>query len=1042
MTVLFADLAGFTPFSEKAGEEAAFRLIERVATLVTESVRAYGGVVKSFTGDGAMAVFGAPSALEDAPLRACKSALLIQQGLGEGARGIELEFGIEPSLRIGIGTGAAILGTVPTGEGTGAAVLGDAVNLAARLERRAAPGTILLSESTYLLVRGQVEVEAIGEQTLRGKSEPQRAYRLKAVRSDTTRFDVARQRGLTPLVGRAQELAGLEAALRESRSAVRVVDLVGEAGLGKSRLLHEFRLELGRQRCVVLAGNCTLEGKDAAFRPFTEVIRRSFGVEEGAAPDVAAGRLESGLRSLQLDSPQNLGLLLNVLGYRVPGGILENMDPTILGSRTQELLRRLMEARSKRSVVVLIIEDLHWIDRLSADLLARLVGGSSAAPFLVVHSRRPEYEPAWRGQPNVTALRLGPLDPAGIQRIVESRLGVEGLSEAFARLLVGTAEGNPLFAEEIATFLLERGVVTLSRDGAAYDPRGSVALPSSLRSLLTARVDRLDAAERELLQVASVIGREFEPALLGTASGVPSDRVASHLDRIRSLDLVYPDARTGRWWFKHALVREVVYESILAVRRTALHLQVAREIERGAGDHPNVFAAALAYHYGRSPDRRRAFQWLAIAGRKSLDLYALEEAEEYYRLAFEILHGDPSCAEDSAAAEAMLDTVEIAYQKSDFVGILRLAEAHLPRLETFGDTPQLSAVLFFLCNALTNRCQPRDAEPIARRSLAIAERCGDARAIGRAWEALLYITTNLSRTPLEESERMGEEALRFSAAAHDDYNINWAHQGIAWDYAHRGLINEVQEWSERLIRSGEERDDPRALALAHWTLSWANIVVGWNDEAIAHARTCIASALTPFDQTLGLVAEASAEIFRGATPEGLARLQQLRRRTEKNGWLIVDAAMDIAEGVGLAVTGDIQGGIRLLRTSIAVRDQEGLRTIAAWSRIALAEVYLEILTGTQRPPVMVLLRNLPTLLAAKLVGARRARLLLEEASTHDQLSPRGAIRARIEMDLGVLDKLDGKYLEAKRHLGDARVSAALQKATPLVARIDAALATL
>ena len=499
VTVLFADMVGFTSFSERSGEEAAFALMRSLWRLMADSVREHGGVVQDFTGDGIMAVFGAPVALEDAPLRACRAALAILQRLKVAEPGLEAKHGFRPQMRIGLNTGAAVVGKMEEGDGSRGAVLGDTVNFAARLQSIAEPNSVFISEATHHSVQGLVETSFAGERTIKGKSNPQQVYQLEAVRQGITRFEAALSRGLSTFVGREGELAVLERSLDEARSQLAVVDVVGEPGIGKSRLLHQFRQRIGRDRAFVLAGSCSPEGQQTPFLPFIEVVRGWFRISAGEAEKDVAHKLEIGLTTLGLSSTRNRGLLLNVLGLEVRDGALIGLDGLLIGLRTRELLQQLLEARCGLSpTVVMMLEDLHWIDSASEELLCKIVNSEVKLRLLLLTTRRPDHMPSGLDQPVVTKLSLEPLPVGDIRHLVQARLGVETLPETLARWVSEKAEGNPLFAEEIAGFLIERGILRTA-EMPEFDSDGlAAALPATVQSLLTARVDRLAPRDRAL----------------------------------------------------------------------------------------------------------------------------------------------------------------------------------------------------------------------------------------------------------------------------------------------------------------------------------------------------------------------------------------------------------------------------------------------------------------------------------------------------------------------------------------------------------------
>jgi class 3 adenylate cyclase len=349
VTVLFADLVGFTSFSERSGEEAAYTLMRSLSKLMDDAVHEQGGSVQSFTGDGIMAVFGAPVAFEDAPLRACRTALSILQRLKTNGADLKAKHGVQPQLRIGLNTGAAVVGKVQEGKDAGVTVLGDAVNFAARLQTLAEPNSVVMSDATHRLVQGMVEESFAGEHTIKGKAEPQKVYRLDAIRHGATRFEAAVSRGLSVFVGRERELEVLERGLANARSQLCVIDLAAEPGMGKSRLLYEFRQRSGKDGVPVLSGSCSPDGQQTPFLPFIEVVRGSFRVSAGEAEKDVAQKLEMGLATLGLHSARNLGLLLHLLGLKVPDGALVGLDGVLIGLRTRELLQQLLEARCRLS---------------------------------------------------------------------------------------------------------------------------------------------------------------------------------------------------------------------------------------------------------------------------------------------------------------------------------------------------------------------------------------------------------------------------------------------------------------------------------------------------------------------------------------------------------------------------------------------------------------------------------------------------------------------------------------------------------------------
>jgi class 3 adenylate cyclase len=746
VTVLFADLVGFTAFAERSGEEAAFTLMKRITQVLTDAVEEHGGMINSFMGDGVMALFGVPHALEDAPLRACRAALLIHERLARQAAEIETSCGLRPWLRIGINTGLAVVARVEAGQSVGVTALGDTTNLAARLQALAEPGAVFLSEAVQRLVEGMVQSRFVGEHRIKGKAEPQLVYRLEAIRQGAQRFDAALSRGLTSYFGRDREVETLQRRLAETRAGIQVIDISGDPGIGKSRLLHEFRQRIGKTNVLVLSGSCSLEDQQTPFLPFIEIVRKSFRLAgSGEDQTEVARKLDDGLKALGIASAKNLGLLLHLLGLKPPEDSLQGLDGALIGFRTRDLLQQLLQVRCQISPVVMAIEDLHWIDSASEELLDQMTTIPERLPLMILHTRRPEYRPPWFGRAEVSHLPLEPLSKAETAYIIEERLGANALPEELRRLVSAKAEGNPLFAEELVSFLLERGIVRHGAGGLIFDTATVAStLPASLQSLLAARVDRLSPADRFVLQAAAVIGRRFDSDLLAVVAGLSGD-IEAPLAAMQALDLVRRDDKAGAYTFKHALVRDAVYGSLLKSACAVLHLKIAEEVERrGANRLPEV-VELLAYHYGRTSRADKAFQYLAAAGRKSLAVYSLDEAEQYCRKALHLIDTTPGCSTEQAVAEVIALMLEVLYLTGNNPAVAQEAERYMPRLEAMPDSPHLVIALGFYALTLGNKCDFRAGEAAANRALSIAERIGDARAEGYALVGLLFCATVLAR---------------------------------------------------------------------------------------------------------------------------------------------------------------------------------------------------------------------------------------------------------------------------------------------------------
>ncbi len=882
VTALFADMVGFTSISERLGEEGTFALIRPVYDLMARAVREQGGSVKDFTGDGIMALFGVPNALEDAPLRACRAALAIHERLAAAAPAIEAKYGVRPRMRIGVNSGLAVV-TQIRGESGPATALGDTVNLASRLQTLAEAGTVYLSEATQRLVQGLVETTFAGEHTIKGKAGPQKVYQLEAIRRGATRFDAAVGRGLTAYVGREREMEILERAFAEGRNGLRVIDVVADPGMGKSRLLHEFRQRIGKEQAFVLSGSCSLDGQQTPFLPFIEVVRRSFQVKGGEAEAEISRKLNLGLSRMGLQSTENVCLLLNLLGLKPPEDALAGLDGLLIGLRTRNLLQNMLAERCRHAQVVLLIEDLHWIDGASQEALGKIVDNEAKLGLMILHTRRPEYEPPWRERPVAMTLRLRPLPAGDIRRLGEARLGVDALPETLAQQLADKAEGNALFAEEILSFLTERGVLRMVAGKVEFDAGAvAAALPASVQSLLTARVDLLAPRDRALLQAAAVVGRRFDPQLLAAVSDEP-DEIEDRLGAMQALDLIHPEG-AGDFAFKHALVRDALYQSLLTGPRTALHLKIAEEIERRAGNRLPEVVETLAHHFGQTDRADKAFTYLAMAGAKSLRIYSFDEAGARFGAAIALLDANPGCAEDREIV-AMLSHFAL-YATATWQMPLTTAtvERFRPILDRVGDNQQAIVVQHHYANALLFSGRYREAAISQDQLSAMAARLGNAPAIAYAHTMRIHISTFLGPAWGEDFDATASAAIAAAAHVNDPYLQYFVRYAIGFVELSRGRVAGALGAAEEIFSIGRKLDDPRSISWGMLLKSFVASFTGDFTQALECSEIGISMARTPSDTVLNEYGVAAALISLDR-PEAKARTRGVQEPSPRR-WIV------------------------------------------------------------------------------------------------------------------------------------------------------------
>jgi class 3 adenylate cyclase/tetratricopeptide (TPR) repeat protein len=1041
VTVLFADMVGFTSFSERSGEEAAYTLMRSLSKLMDEAVREQGGVVQSFTGDGIMAVFGAPVALEDAPLRACRAALSILQRLNAARLDLEAKHGVVPQLRIGINTGAAVIGKVQEGAEAQVTVLGDTVNFASRLQSLAEPNAVFLSEATHRLVRGQVDVNFAGEHAVKGKSEPQRIYSLAAIRKGTTRFEAAVSRGLSVFVGRKHELEVLDRALGEACSKLGIIDIVAEPGMGKSRLLHEFRQRIGKDRAFVLSGSCSPDGQQTAFMPFIEVVRGSFRVSAGEAEGDIAQKLELGLTTLGLQSSHNVALLLHLLGIKVPDGALIGLDGVLIGLRTRELLQELLVARCRLSAVVLMIEDLHWIDGASEELLGKIVNSETNLRLLLLTTHRPEYSPPWLARAVVSKLPLEPLPLGDIRRLIGARLGAEGMPQPLEWQIAEKADGNPLFAEEIVSFLSERGMVRTTAGNLDLDATAvATALPASVQGLLTARVDRLANNDRVLLQAASVIGRRFDEELLAAVVGEID--INARLTAMQALDLIRPEGESGEFAFKHALVRDALYESLLTDARKSLHLKIAEEIERRTGNRLTEVAEVLAHHYSQTTCPDKAFFYLSVAGSKSLGVYSLDEATTHFGAALALLDNSPDSASDDQIAEFLVSYAALLNMSVQIDAVIDVLGRYLSRIDRLGDDSRVVLIRHHYVIALLWNTRYREAAAIQQETSPRAERVGDSRSRAYSLAIEILVSTIVAPKPLDQFEKLKKEAIKAASDTTDAYIQNWTRWVIGWEEFHRGRITHARVSAHELIQVGRTLSDPRSTGLGLALLTWIALVSDSYAEACEYSEQSLAVAVTPLDRSYALNGMGDALVLLRRIEDGLKVLQDNNRHNVDGGLLYTLAGSEGVMAIGRVLQGNIGEGIRLLEEAISRREKEGYRVAADWYRLFLVEIYIQIMSGNEKLAPLALMRNMPVILKVMIIASSRIPAVMKSVFNNPHFHPDGHFIGRGQMLLGLFYKAKKKHPLALEHLTVAKRILSQFGQSPLLARLETALAEL
>jgi predicted ATPase/class 3 adenylate cyclase len=661
-TVLFADLSGYTAIAENLDPESLKRLLERILTRLGEEVSEYGGYVDKFIGDNVMAIFGAPVAHGDDAERAVRAGLGMQAAMGEVNETLAQQHDVTFALCVGINTGEVLAGHV----GDSYTVIGDSVNVAARLQAAARPGTVTVGERTYRATRDAIEYTTLQEPLeLKGKAQPVHAWEALAAIASRTTSESAAQPTRAPLVGRTAELAQLHNLVErvEQRRGPHLATVIGEAGVGKSRLLQEFEQELllTQTAPVMRRGRCLPYGSSVAYWPLGEVIRAECGIVDGDPPEIAWEKLSARLEELVDDpqresggsSPSRVALIGRLLGIEAPDepSISEEQDAQRAREAFFAAVRSCVEGLARERPLVLVWEDIHWADEGMLDLIEHLVQWARAPVLQICLTREEllERRAGWGGvRRDATTVFLEPLGELHTRELISSLLAIDEPSESVIATVAARAEGNPLFAEEMVRRLSEE-------EGAS-----AAELPATVQALLAARLDSLEPFQRRLLAHAAVVGRTFWEGALAPVVQAEGGDLQEALRALREKDIIVvgdASALAGEpeLAFKHALIRDAAYEMLPKAVRAQKHFEVAQFIELRAGERVEEVVALLAEHYGRAaalgvelslapseldPYRAKALHYMEAAGDAATAFYSNAEAFSQYQAACEQTAGD------------------------------------------------------------------------------------------------------------------------------------------------------------------------------------------------------------------------------------------------------------------------------------------------------------------------------------------------------------------------------------------------------------------
>ncbi len=1031
VSVLFADLKSSMELLADRDPEDAQKLLDPVLERMMEAVHFYEGTVNQVMGDGIMALFGAPLAHEDHAVRACYAALRMQDAVGRYSGDVRRAGGPPIAIRVGLNSGDVVVRAIGSDLFTDYSAVGQTTHLAARMEQAAAPGSILLTASTLRLAEGFIQVKPVGAIQVKGLSDRVEAFELESAGAARTRLQAAAARGLTPLIGREAPLLVLgEAIDKAGAGSGQVVALVGDAGVGKSRLVWEIAHSDRTRTWLVLESTFTSYGQTIPFFGAVELLRTLFRIEPWDdathVREKVSGALRAGPETLEDAAPPLLALL-----EALPSGdALHALDPQERRQRTQAAVTRLLLRESRERPLLLVLEDLQWADSETLRSVDAIVASLPAARICLVLTYRPGYEHRWASGTGYAQLRIDPLAPASAESLVETLLGNDGSLHALRQAVIDRTEGNPFFIEETVRMLVDAGVLVGTRG--AYTLAGglpNVQVPGTVQAVLASRIDRLPEPEKRLLQSAALIGKDVPFDLLQAITELPDGELRSSLALLQSAEFLhearlFPDLE---YTFRHGLTHEVAYASLLLERRRELHAKALAAMERLYAGRLTDHVDALARHALSGELWDKAVDYLRGSGSRAYRRGTLRKALDRYEQALALLPRlAPTDDNVRRGIDVRIDLHPPLFSLGQIPRLTQLHEEAAQLADQLADEPRLGRVLSRLgLYAFTDAEYTRGID-YAQQALDIADRTADLElrlvtlyllginhgGLGNVARVIALLCQIVDGPHVDLSKRI----IGLSASP---YVLACVWLASSWTWL--GDLPRARSYAERAVSAADESDHPYAQAIAY---TWRVLPIAYRGDFAEALPLCeIAVALCEKKELLGWLPFAYSLwgwvlAWAGRPGEGLPFIERAVTLFETVGIKAFLALRYVEWAEGLLLGHNVDEARRTAERAVDLAVTHGERASETWARCLLGDIALA--------------SSAPDLGAAR-AHYERARILAEEGALV-------LILGRSHLGLGRLELMEGRRDEARGHL-TAAGRLYRQAGTPYwMARVDETLA--
>jgi len=1022
VTVLFSDLTGYTAMSEKLDPEEVKEITSRIFGEISEIVANYDGFIEKYAGDAVMAIFGVPQAHEDDPIRTIKAAREIHQLVDTISPEVEKKIGQSISMHTGINTGLVVTGEVNMERGTHG-IAGDTINLASRLSNLANPGEILVDVDTCRQVEGQFACEYIETTTVKGKAHPVEVHKVLSQRDKPV--TIHRLSGLrADLVGRKVEMAELSEAVENLQQGKgRVFSICGAAGTGKSRLVEEFKTSLDLEQIQWIEGHAYAYSQDIPYFPLVDLLNRLLQIEENDSPEKVKGKVESGLQSLVGNQEDIVPYVGGLFSLSYPEA--KDVSPEYWKSRLQTATLAVLSALADRAPTVFFLEDLHLADPSFVELLRRACL-EIRQPTIVLCVYRPTFSLFTGHQvsnigKNYHDIQLQNLSLSVAQNMLASLLKTETIPPDLKRWVQSKAEGNPFYLEELVNSLIESE--TLARDNGSWKLTRSITesdIPSSLHGLITGRLDRLDKQTKRILQEASVIGRDFLYEILKRITEL-EERIDGELSHLERLDLIQtrslqPDIE---YMFKHALTQEIVYNGLLKKQRREIHEQIAQVIEGVFKNRLAEFNETLAYHFARGQSDTKAVDYLVKSGEKSLARYAVEEAHQYFRKAYDILASKEELSE--AEKIILIDLLNswgyAFYYLGEIKECIDIFSSHQPLADSLEDKARAGMFYVWFGVAHYMAGKSKDSYDYLCKGLELGEKAGNQKVVGYACTWLTWACAELGLFP--EGIGFGERAQKIAESfPSDQYLFFKSLAGLCFIYQFKGNAPKVFEGAKRLLEYGEKTANSRSKVFGHFMKALGHWAGGDMKSCQKSSEKAMEVAFDPYYAQFPKITIGMAYFLGGQLQEAENVIQSCINFCDKRGVGGISETCRTYLAPILIAKGHMQQGLELLEKAQKTLIRNQRRVHYTMSEYILGEVNSQIATGP-KPSLSVMAKNIGFLVKNVPFATKKAEEHFNKAiELYKEIGMKGQLGV-VYLSLGLLYKASKRTDQARQCILEA-----------------------